>query len=695
MLINQLFYGVQPMKSPHQDTVYALRRTLPVWSFEENLAELDLLKKHHVSELIVKVDTEEFSHGQIPLDYLKNYQEKLFRIREKLSSLGIKYSLNPWITQGHVDRGRHAAEQLPGLQTMIDHDGSVSTGCACPLCKVWQKHTQEAWRIYAETQPHVMWVEDDIRTFNHGAVRFGCFCPLHMARFSELAGQEVSREELVQALLQPGKPHPWRQLYLEMQSTIMIETAQMLAKTVHKYAPDCSMGLMSSGARLHTMEGRRWKEFAEALADGRTLYSRPPSGVYQEFCLRDNYYESDSILLTRAMLTDNVVEQCEVDNWSFTRYAKSAAYTSLQNKTAVAFGCDGITLNLYDHAGTPMSAEPEMGKMLADDKKFLDALSNVHTSPFVYRGVQMIFSPDYAKHVQLKENATLFDLSEPSLQTVYRFNMHGIPTVYSSENCRAATGQSIRGYSDSEILSMLGKGQGLFLDAEAALVLLERNFGEYIGVKSASQVQRLIDVGVFSAEEFYNTDFGGAPRKYMNIFTSGSDGLPISRMEFMAGTVEVSRLVGPDLQVMSPGIVCFENALGGRVAVSTQSLQSPGGIYNNTFRRELLENIFDYLSFDKFPVRLRGNGVYPQLFRSDSCERICAGFFNLSLDAWDDICFELSVSAEDKFSSAMLLGTDGEWHSLQMTRQAEKISVKVSQNVPAAKGIFIKLEKSV
>ena len=60
---------------------------------------------------------------------------------------------------------------------------------------MWREHTRKLWTIYAQTHPHIMWVEDDIRTFNHEPVRFGCFCPRHMKLFSERVGREVSREE--------------------------------------------------------------------------------------------------------------------------------------------------------------------------------------------------------------------------------------------------------------------------------------------------------------------------------------------------------------------------------------------------------------------------------------------------------------------------------------------------------------------
>ena len=141
---------------------YALRRTLPTWSFQENLEELvRVLPRYRVDEIIIKVDTEEFTHGQPPLDWVTEYQPRLFQIKEAMETLGIRYSINPWITVGHCDRGRDAVSQLPGLRTVVGHDGLRCTCCACPLSQVWRDNTQAVWRLYAETRPHVIWVEDD------------------------------------------------------------------------------------------------------------------------------------------------------------------------------------------------------------------------------------------------------------------------------------------------------------------------------------------------------------------------------------------------------------------------------------------------------------------------------------------------------------------------------------------------------
>lgn len=87
------------MPSRNVHAWYALRRTLPPWRFEENLAEMvRVLPRYRVDEVVIKVDVEEFSHGHVSLDWIRRYQERLVRIREAMQGLGIVYSLDPWTT---------------------------------------------------------------------------------------------------------------------------------------------------------------------------------------------------------------------------------------------------------------------------------------------------------------------------------------------------------------------------------------------------------------------------------------------------------------------------------------------------------------------------------------------------------------------------------------------------------------------
>ena len=635
---------------------YALRRTLPVVSFEKNLRELiEMLPKYRVDELILKVDVEAFWHGQPDYGWIKKYQKKIFLVKKEMEKLGIVFSLNPWITVGHGDYGKDARKQLPGFQPMVGHDGTECSCCACPLGEVWKKNTEKIWSLYAETKPAVIWAEDDLRIIGHNPVEWSCFCPLHMKLFSERIGRSVTRTELVKAILSPGKPHPWRIEYLKMQGDVMAGLVRFLAKTVHRISPATCMGLMSSGPAYHCVEGRPWKRFAGALADGNVLYSRPPMGSYSESSLRGLYYSANSIKSTRYCLPKGVVEQTEVENCPFTKYSNSVAYTFLEIAVSFAFGCDGVTMNLFDHTGTAMEAEPEYGKMLAEKKNFLNALAEKSQAPGELRGVKVLHHDKAGSCNQYKENGTWAGLQAEGHIFTSALEPLGIPTVYQNgRGVTAACGQILRPFSDKEIKEMLSGG--LLLDGTAALVLYERGFGAAIGLKSISEPARIDELG---PEEFYNPEFGGEKGKYLTL-TFAVRRPHICRFETLENAKVISRIVDADANRHAILMYAFENRKGERVVVSALDIATSfPPRFNNPSRARQLKTAVKWLSRDKFPMFVEG-GAYPLCLRKDMTDgTTLLGLFNLSLDPWPHAQFELYD--ERKIKKISVLTQEGKW----------------------------------
>lgn len=657
---------------------YSMRRTLPPWRFDELLADLlEFAPKFGIDEVIIKVDTEEFSHGHPTLNWLQEYQKSLFQIKKELNALGITYSLNPWITVGHCDRGRNEALHIPELETAVGHDGKVAKHCSCFLSPKWREYETKLWAIYAETEPHIMWVEDDIRTFNHEPVSFGCFCELHMAKFSERVGKKVNREELVSAMLRPGTPHPWREEYLLMQQEIMIETAEFLAKIVHQVSPKTHMGLMSSGPRQHALEGRDWQKFAKALAGGNTLYSRPPMGNYYEDSLRGFYYSQDSIKITRHVLPVGCIEQTEVENVPFSRYSKSVQFTFLETALSFAYGSHGVTLNLFDHVGTPMSEEAHFGWKLAENKPFLNALATATSGEGRFHGVQVIHHQNASMSKELPINATYQDLSEDGLNLVQALESHGIPTTYDKSQVVALSGQTVRSLSDDEINEFLHGG--LFLDGVAAKILVERGFGAEIGLESVSASKHRRDLDwVISAEEFHNPKFGGVARKYLTVTLPflGSDGefcalQPTARAEI------VSSLVNPDTVRVAPAMVACENSFGGRVVTHLLNYEKSFGVsYCHPFRRAELHGVIDYLSTGCAEVKFECDGAYALAWRKSANEKTILGCFNFNLDDWTKGVFTLSWSKD--LPKVERLSNSGVWVG-DSNLIAQKLSEEILQ----------------
>lgn len=625
---------------------YALRRTLPPWSWERNLDELiRFCREARVDEVIVKVDTEEFSHGQVPLEWLREYLPVLERIRDALAEIGVVYSLNPWITLGHIDRGRDSRDDFPDMQMMVGHDGSQAKACACPLCDTWRTHTTQLWRLYASTRPAVMWVEDDIRTFNHLPVRYGCFCPLHLKAFSDRIGRRVTREELVEAILAPGEPHPWRARWLELQGDVMIDVVANLAWVVQETSPETRMGLMSSGPDVHCLEGRRWWEFARALqGQADHLLSRPPLGIYSENSLRDFYYGAASIRKTRRALPQGTIELTEVENYPFSTFSKSVAMTAMQIALSSALGCHGVTLNLFDHLGNPMVNAVEFGEMLSADKDYFSALAS-RSSPqakFVGVGILQHERASVTKH--LRPGADYGELADDGGAWAPLLEAMGFAVTWDWETAPvlALSGQTVRAFGDGEVERMLERG--VLCDLEAAQALLDRGYARHLGVQVIRRGY-IHDFGPVAAEELFAPDFGGEPDRYLSATLPSLDSdLELGLLELAPGARAISRLVDNDRRFVAPLMTLFENELGGRVAVlpyDLSGLKMMAG-FVQPYRREQLHAVLKWLARGPLPLFVSA-GAYALPTRAEEKGFSRVTVFNLSLDAWQEVHILLSA----------------------------------------------------
>lgn len=651
------------MMNGRRPALYALRRTLPSWCFEERLDELlGFCRAAHVEEVIVKVDVEEFSHGIPTIEWLAAYLPMLARARDALKEIGVAFSINPWVTTGHLDRGRDLRAVFPHFDWMVGHRGEPCRACACPLSKGWREHTQALWRLYASLEPRVLWVEDDIRTFNHTPIEFGCFCDLHLRAFGERIGEAVARERLVQAILQPGEPHPWRGAWLELLRDTTEDVCALLAKAVHEVSPDTSLGLMSSGPENHCLEGRDWRRLAGALGDGRPIYSRPTLGNYTESSLTGLYDAAAQIKRARAVLPADTIEQTEVENFPFTGYAKSAAFTFLQIALSVAHGCHGATLNLFDHVGTPLAVNPAMQDMLASKRPFLDAIVAACSPAGAFRGVRVLHHEGASFVRRLEPGDDYAALAPRNYAWERALNAFGITTTYGDSPVVAADGRMLDAYGDREIEAMLAGG--VLLDLRAAEVLIERGFEEAVGV-SIGRTARLHAVETTSAEELTDPDFAGAPQRYVTMTLPNLVGHPrYGRVQPHEGARVVSRLVDPDRKVVCPFTTVFENSLGGRVAVVPLDMSEAfGPSFLGPYRREHLLAILQWLAHDRLPAVV-GGGVLALAHRMDLADRVMLVVFNLSHDDWSEVVWDIHWPAREP-ERVTILDEHGTWRDAQ------------------------------
>ncbi len=628
-------------------SLYALRRTLPKWCFDERLEELrEFCGKAHVDEVILKIDSEEFSHGMPTLQWAQEYVPMLARAKQQLEKIGVVFSLNPWVTQGHVDRGRDLRDTFSDFHWMVGHDGTACHAQACPRCESFQSHITKLWSLYATLQPRVLWVEDDIRTFNHLPARFACFCDQHMDAFAQRAGlAQVRRQDLVEKILHPGKPHPWRALWFDLQRDTMRELCGKLEQAIHTVSPETTLGLMSSGPANHCLDGRNWQQLAEALSDNqKRIYSRPTLGNYIEESAQGLYDSAAQIQRTRFVLPAQTIEQTEVENVPFTQYANSSAFTAAKIAISIAHGCSGVSLNLFDHLGSPLATTPEVATMLCEQRPTLDALRSAlnSTDSFTGRclGVRILHHERAADARHLQPASDYADLIPPDYAFESALNKLGIPTTYTDSPVVVMEGQMVAAYSNEELEEMF-KG-GVLLDATALGVLQERGLGALVGA-NLHEIRELNTTHVTAVEALTDESFGGASNRFLSLtLPSLSGGGQYGFIEPHKDATTASWIVDEDRQRVAPMLTLFENNLGGRVAVMPLVMASSfGNAFLHPFRKAQLEATLKWISRNTLPITIHG-GVYPLAIGIELDHRYVLSAFNLSRDPWANVTWKIA-----------------------------------------------------
>jgi hypothetical protein len=419
-------------------------------------------------------------------------------------------------------------------------------------------------------------------------------------------------------------------------------------------------------------------------------------GNYWEQSLRGFYSSHDSIKLTRHCLPHGTIEQTEVENIPFTRYSKSVAATFIQIAISLAYGSHGVTLNLFDHCGTPMQTDPEFGQMLRDKKPFLSGLALVAQRPGQYRGIRLLFDEMGGHQKHLRPGNEYDDLVADGELAMQMMESHGIPTTYSDSNVVVAIGQQLRSVSNKHLEEMLGDGRGILLDASAVAIIMERGMGELIGAWSVSDPLSIDELGPvpFSAEEFFNPSFNGAEGAFLTLTLPALGDRPsASIFQLIESAHPVSCMVDPDRQRHHVCSYAFENRLGGRVFAYAFELATAYGIaFHHPLRTVQLQAAVGWLSHGKTPILIRGNGVYPLGFRKDCVDETVLGLFNLSLDPWSDIEF---ILAEHRQPNEILsLDTVGNWRwsaAIDTVSEPGILSLRYGASVSFDQPLFLRV----
>lgn len=645
-------------KARHNDFVYMLRRTIVPWKWREALHEsIIMCQKYGISELSVFIDSGTFTHCYPDDQWLLNYQQILYEVKRRLDECGIVYSLNPNVTQGHGDRGRGINRRHTDWSMITDSKGVSAEDCACCISEGWRDYIRRQWTMYAQTRPAVIWIEDDIRTSGHGPVGYGCFCDEHIRRFNQKLGLHYSRSDIVTRLLAHGTPDSIREQWIDFVREVTASTIQLMTETVHAVSPETVIGLMSSGPEYHALEGRDWDELYRIMSDsGRNaVASRPPLGNYHEQSLNGLLYTANQIHLTRRVVDGpKCIEEGEIESFPYSSYSKSNVFLTLQNDVAISSGCDMLTLNLFDHSGTPMAVNEDILRTLGWQKKYLSAIKSRYPERAVDAGIGVYFSPQSAKHKDIGLTRDGLDTNVTHFAGILQ-NM-GISVSFSQNTpVTMLIGQSIAAATDDEIQNLLTGA--VFVDAPAFSVLAQRGFAELLG----ADIIESFPLGTqypIGGEHAFNTDAGGGKECYFDTAIHTSRPLFLN-LNHHAGVVGISRMIDVDLKSLFPCCYSFKNYLGGKVVVYPLDVSKLSEGFRTPYRKKMMHHLFQFLSDGKeLPLFLTGDRPVLPL-RADGKTQSLVSLYSLSLDSLNGI--EARLWIDRLPTSVDILNNQGEW----------------------------------
>lgn len=699
---------------------YILRYQIdPSVEAEARLEELvALCAEGQIEEVMLLLHAEELSNGHPSEEEWDRWTTFARRAGERLAEAGVALSLNPWTTIYQVPRGRvlHPGQNF---RQMVGETGDASPLAVCPLCPEWQAMLTRAFaRLAREVKPTVIWIEDDWRLHNHGPELAwgGCFCAEHVRRFSEMVGQPVKRAQIIEAILRPGPPHPWRKLWFELSRDTLLEPLHAVRRAVEAAHPGTRLGLMSSRPDQHSIEGRDWPAMQQAVGNDPEFLSRPHMEPYtEERALRITPAVTRQ---TIACLSGPIGIYPELENSPRCGiYSKSGRHTVWQMLEAACIGSPGITINHFDNLGNGAVLDPAFPGHLAEAKPVLCALAALKLDDRKAEGVQVLFSPQIANHVELPEpppGALKTKLNAESLSLQMQMNPSGggaggfdgslqslvHPSPIWAETCtilgiahRLTTeiqpergpilvnGQTLRAFDDAAIEKLLSAY--VVLDAIATEVLLERGYGPSLGIETTGW--HTLSEKAYS----YETIFADDPHPYgvrnPRVCAQRIAGR-VLEIESTAESEVLTRLYRADGTALCPGATLSRTRQGGQVLALTYPIDGSGAFFMaffNCFRRIFFQ---DQCLAHSCGAKLAMGPDGTRCYRSETSGGTFFGVLNAILDPMKG--FTLRHAKQEALNGQWkYLSASGQWQNITPTK--EPGAVHFDLTIEAMKGAFL------
>ena len=543
---------------------------------------------------------EKFGFTRFGLDGLtKGHRSTGYPSREEYVTEAKEFAeIREWIKERGLSVGWYCcltvkSGRADSFTPIIKADGTPHPFANCPLDERFAEILSSDIAAYADiARPDFIFLEDDFSV----SAATGCFCEGHLSLLENRIGKRISRDALVKILADTSEEAvAVKRAFADVKRESLVALATKIRIAVEKTSPEIPIGLMQSGASER--DGDMTEAVARALAgDRHTPFVRLHGTFYCGFKAK----QLPAVMLNSLYKTEHLPSDflCyhESDSYPHTRFYSSGKEMSAMLSAAYSLGMVGSIFFASQSLDEPFE-EASLGKHFAREYARLKRIGEIarDSAPF---GVELSYDPYFA---DVYEDRCVNQFKE----CVGRF---GIPFTTKEASVALWDGRYAK-YVDSETV-MRYLSRGLMLDADAAKVLCKRGFGKYLGVMVGEPLTKtnprlLYDLG---AKEVITDEFAleGEGRNmwcaHAYCPAGGREWVLLTPTDESTEVVTEARDFRGN--ILSPGMTYFENELGGKVCVISQS-QS---IFNYR-RMALLKRIISRMS-DEFPYVKGAPDIY-------------------------------------------------------------------------------------
>lgn len=546
------------------------------WESAQTLAETLRYQKEHYGITRFALGAPSIGWKTVgfpPLSHFEALAKKFAQVRDAVQADGIRC--------GYLNMMTVLSGGGDGITPIVQSDGAVMEMTGCPLDPVFQRKFAESNALFARiAKPDFIFFEDDYGINANVSDGMGCFCRHHLEAFARRCGRLYTREELV-PLLRERTPEGlallkrWRELMRDS----MVELSQKVRQAVDLCNPEIPIGNMQPAQC--DRDGDMTESVARALAGpNHTPFCRIYGTLYGDIFNAKNVPEIVShALYSRQHMGEDFCFYHESDTYPHTRYFLSAKKIGMYMMSAYSMGFDGSTFQTVQILDDK-NEETAYGKLYAKEWRRFSAVSRMARQCTV-RGVEITYDPFF--------NTIEYRGGRPFW--IRAVSLFGIP-VTTLEAPVAFWDWRMARYAEHEtVIKYLSKG--LFLDGAAAKELCSRGYGKYLGVEVGKEIfGNQLHPSDHCAREIILPPFD-VYSKGVNMWAGNQDaagrkGTTLLLAVTDPGAEVITQICSFRQEPVCPGLVRFQNELGGRIVVQAMTVQNnmSGSLLN--YRRQRL-----------------------------------------------------------------------------------------------------------